>query len=261
VDGRGVSPLVVGAALLSLLLFARALVRLRRRGRSDLAGWDRAALFAAGIVVLLLPLGTPLAGSSLSGHMLEHVLVGDLGPALVLLAVRGPLLFFLLPPVVTRTVARRAPLRRVAVLLLRPWVALAVWAAAYAGWHVPAAYDYAVAHEPAHGLQHLSFLVAGLLVWAQLVDPAGRRLLSVGERLAFAGLVFAFGQILGDVLLLAGQPLYESYVGDADALEDQQLAGVVMMVEQLLTLGTCAVLLVRSCLRVPGRVPARAARA
>ncbi len=258
--GWDVSPLLLGAALLALLQFGRAFVRLRRRGRRDHAGWDRAALFAAGLAVSVLPLVSPLAGSSLSGHMLEHVLVADVGPALLLLAIRGPLLFFLLPPLAARSVARRGSLRRAVALLARPWVAVALWAIAYAGWHVPAAYDYALAHEPVHGLQHLSFLVAGALVWTQLVDPAGRRALSVGARLALAGTIFAFGQMLSEVLLLASQPLYPAYAGGADALRDQQLAGLVMMVEQLVALGTCAVLLVRSCLRLPVRPAAAAAR-
>jgi cytochrome c oxidase assembly factor CtaG len=132
---------------------------------------------------------------------------------------------------------------------VRPWVALAAWAAVYAGWHVPAAYDYAVAHESAHALQHVSFVAAGFLVWTQLVDPAGRRALSIGGRLAFAGALFAFGQVLSDVFLIATEPLYATYAADPSALKDQQLAGVVMMFEQLLTLGALAILLVRSCLQ------------
>ena len=86
---------------------------------------------------------SPLAGESLAGHMLEHVLIGDAAVALLVLAVRGPLLFFLLPPLAARSVARRAPLRAAAAALARPWVALAAWALVYAAWHVPAAYDYA----------------------------------------------------------------------------------------------------------------------
>ncbi len=234
---------------MALLRFGHAFVRLRRRGRSDHAGWDRAALFAAGVALATLPLISPLEGSSLSGHMLEHVLIGDAAAALLLLAVRGPLLFFIIPPLAARSVARRAPLRAAAGLLSRPWFALTAWACAYAGWHVPAAYDYAVAHEQVHLVEHLSFVAVGLLVWTQLVDPAGRRTLSVGARLAFAGALFVFGQVLSDLLFLAPEPLFRSYAGDVSALRDQQLAGLVMMVEQLLTLGICAVLLVRSSLR------------
>jgi putative membrane protein len=244
-DGWDASPLVLGAALLALVQFGRAFVRLRRRGRTDHAGWDRAALFAAGVAVSVIPLVSPLAGESLSDHMLEHVLVGDLGPALVLLAVRGPLLFFLVPAVATRLVVRRPALRAGFSVLARAWVAVAFWGAAYAAWHVPATYDLAAGNEAIHTAQHLSFVLAGMLLWAQLVDPAGRRI-SVGSRLAVAGAIFVLGQVLGDVFLLAGQPLYETYSSRDGALEDQQLAGLLMMVEQLVVLGAFAFLAVRS---------------
>jgi cytochrome c oxidase assembly factor CtaG len=191
--------------------FARAFVRLRRRGRSDHASWARAALFATGLALGVAPLVTPLGGASLTGHMLEHVLIADVA--------------------------------------VRPGPALAVWACVYAAWHVPAAYDYAVAHESVHAAEHLSFVVAGFLVWTLLVDPAGRQALSLGARLAVAGAVFAFGQVLGNLFLLAPAPLFAAYAADPSALRDQQLAGVVMMAEQLLTLGSCAVLLVRAALR------------
>jgi putative membrane protein len=249
--------LVAAVAAAAALRFGHAFARLRRRGRSDHAGLDRVALFAAGLALVVLPLVSPLADESLTGHMLEHLLIGDAGIALLVLSVRGPLLFFLLPPAATRTVARRGPLRRTAGLLARPWVALAAWASAYAFWHVPAAYDYAVRNELAHIAEHATFVAAGLLAWTQLVDPAGRRALSAAARIAFAGALFAFGQILGDLLLLAPEPLFSSYGDGADAVKDQQLAGLVMMVEQLLALGTCAALLVRSSMR-PHRTPAHA---
>ena len=99
--------------------------------------------------------------------------------------------------------------------------------------------------------------LAGFLVWTQLVDPAGRRTLTLAGRLAFAGALFACGQILSDLLLLAPSPLFPAYGAGAAALHDQQLAGVVMMAEQVLALGTCAVLLLRSSLR-RAPVPVRA---
>jgi hypothetical protein len=43
------------------------------------------------------PLDEAGDGYLLSAHMLQHVLIGDAAPALALVALRGPLLFFLLP--------------------------------------------------------------------------------------------------------------------------------------------------------------------
>ena len=182
--------------------------------------------------------------------MLEHVLIGDLAPALLLVAIRGPLTFFLLPPWVLRPLARAAPLRAFLRYLLRPGVALAVWALVFAFWHVPAAYDLTLENRLVHDLEHVTFVLAGILVWSQLVDPARRRELTVGGRLALAAVLFAAGQILAYVLIFSFSPLYGPYAAQDERLfglsplTDQRLAGVVMMSEQLLTLGLCAVFLV-----------------
>jgi putative membrane protein len=248
------APAIVGAAVIGLLLFAHGFLRLRRRGRTDHAGWSRAVLFLAGLLCATLPLVSPLGTAGdrlLSAHMLEHMLVGDAAPALLLLAVRGPLLFFFIPAAVLRAFGQIAPLRALLGFLLRPRVSLTAWVLVFAAWHVPAAYDLTLRSQPVHDLEHASFVLAGLLAWSQLVDPARRRALSLARRLAFAGALFGFGQLLSDVLLLAPHALYPAYAAQPDrllgltALKDQQLAGLVMMVEQTLTLGACALLLFR----------------
>jgi cytochrome c oxidase assembly factor CtaG len=248
------APLVLGAAAFASWRFAHGFLRLRRRGRRDHAGWGRAALFAAGLALATLPLVSPLdaaADRRFSAHMLQHVLVGDAAPALLLVSLRGPLLAFVLPVALGRGFG--------AVDRLPVWAALTAWAVAIGAWHVPAAYDAALAHSVLHDLEHASFVVAGLLVWTQLVDPGRRRRLSVAQRLAFAGGLFVLGQLLADVLFLAG-PLYPAY-GSAT---DQQLAGLVMMVEQTVALGVFAGLVLRGAFgssalrRRPGRLPATA---
>src|SRR5215212_8372307 len=124
-------PAVLIGAVVAAVLFAQAFVRLRRR-RPYHASWSRVALFAAGLALLVLPLVSPLdhVGDEelLSAHMLQHVLIGDAAPALLVTAVRGPLLFFLLPPFLLRPLASFGPLRAVLSVLLRPLVSLGLWA-------------------------------------------------------------------------------------------------------------------------------------
>ena len=239
------------AAVVAALLFAQAVVRLRRRGRADLAGWDRVALFAAGLGVTVFALVGPLDRIAdeklLSAHMAQHVLIGDLGPALMITALRGPLLVFFLPAAVLAPIARSTRVRAVLGTLLRPRVAFGLWAANLAFWHIPYMYDLALEHENLHYFEHFCWMVCGVLVWTLLVDPGSHKRLTVGARVALAAAMFATGQILTDVLVFSFTPLYPWYHGahGLSALADQQVAGLVMMVEQLLTLGVCVALLLR----------------
>jgi len=254
-------PAVVTAAALSAALFTHGWLRLRRRGRRDLASWGRAALFGLGLAAALAALTTPIDSIGetdlLSMHMLQHVLIGDLSPALLVTAVRGPLLVFLLPARLLGPLAR-SPLRALLGVLLRPPVALALWATNLALWHIPRFYDAALRHPLLHDAEHLCWVLAGLLAWTLLVDPGSHRRLSVGGRVATAAAMFAAGQVLGDVLVFTFHVIYAPYGRGAyglSPLTDQQLAGVVMMVEQLLTLGTLVALLLRARVRV-GRLAA-----
>jgi cytochrome c oxidase assembly factor CtaG len=247
-------PTVLVGAALAVVLFAQAFVRLRRR-RPDHAPWSRPLLFGAGLALLVLPLVSPLdhVGDEelLSAHMLQHVLIGDAALALLVVAVRGPLVFFLLPPPVLRPLASFRPLRAALSVLLRPLVSLGLWGLAFIAWHVPTAYDYAAAHPLVHDLEHLSFVVAGVLAWTQLVDPARHGRLRRPQRVFFALGMLALAQPIVDVLLFNTGPVYPRYEGvdGLSALTDQRLAGVVMMVEQLLALGICVALLLRPYLK------------
>ncbi len=247
-------PAVLIGAVVAAALFAQAFVRLHRR-RAEHAPWTRAALFAAGLALLVLPLVSPLdeAGDErlLSAHMLQHVLIGDAAAALLVVAVRGPLVFFLLPPALLRPLAGFRPLRAFLSLLLLPLVTLGLWGAAILVWHVPSVYDYAAANPFVHDLEHLTFVVTGVLAWTQLVDPARHERLRRPQRILFALAMLVLAQPVVDLLLFSSEPRYERYANPADELfgisplTDQRLAGTVMMVEQLLTLGVCVALLLR----------------
>lgn len=250
-------PLVLSAVSLALVL--SAVVRLRRRGRGDLAPWWRFGVFAAAVALVCVVLFSPIdaigENELLSVHMLQHVVLGDLAPALAIVALRGPLLFFVLPAVVLGVLARTAWVRSLFAFLAFPVTSYLVWVSALAFWHLPPAYELAVGNPLAHDLEHLSFLVGGGLIWFQLVDPARRRVLSTNGRLFFLLLVFAAGQALGITLVAQPDPIYASY----DHLHegrfgltpeaDQDYAGIVMMGEQIVTLGICAAVLVRLHMR------------
>jgi cytochrome c oxidase assembly factor CtaG len=238
---------VVLGATLATALFLQAFARLRRR-RAERAPWSRLALFAIGLALAVLPLVSPLdaAGDDylLSAHMLQHVLIGDAAPLFLVLAVRGPLAFFLLPPRVLRPLAGSRELRAGLAFLLRPLVSFSLWAVAILAWHVPAAYDAALAHPTVHVLEHVSFVIAGTLAWMQLIDPARHGRLTRGGRIGFAFGLLVVGHPVADVLLFTPHVVYAPYAHQQDRLlglgvvTDQRVAGAVMVAEQLLTLGS-----------------------
>jgi len=246
-------PAVLLPAAILLGLFLQAWIRLRRRGRSDHAPAWRLVAFVAGLTLGVLALVSPLDAIAeeylLSGHMLQHVVIGDAAPALILLSVSGPLVFFLLPSHVLGPLARSRPLRHLLGVLGRPGVALGVWCAVLAAWYVPALYEAALRDQLVHDLEHVFLILAGVLVWYQLVDPARRAVLTRGGRLGLAVCLFAAGQVLSSVLLFSNRVLYGTYslqderLLGLSALTDQRLAGAVMMAEQALTLGTLAAFL------------------
>jgi putative membrane protein len=255
-------PLVLGGAALALALYLRAWIRLRRRGRADRASIGRLLLFTSGVALATLALVSPIDPIGerylLSVHMLQHVLLGDSAPALILLGLRGPLSLLIVPRPVLRRLARLTWLRRAGSRLLRPAVALGLWVLVYAGWHIPAAYDAALAQTWVHNLEHLSFLIVGLLVWTLLIQPFPHPRHSLRIRMLVALLLFALGTVLADTLILTPHTIYHPYAVQPDRLwglsplTDQRLAGAVMMFEQLVTVGICLAFLVRAYRRKQG---------
>lgn len=251
-------PLVLAAALVAVAFFLHGWLRLHRR-RPELAPWARIPIFAAGVAATVLAIVSPLdrIGERYlqSAHMLQHVLIADLGIALTLLAVRGPLTVFFLPRNLLAPLARSGPLRRAVGFLLRPGVSYAVWVLVLVGWHVPAFYEAALDSKLWHDLQHLSFVLGGLLVWTQIIDPGRHERLSLGERLGYTALVFWTGQILAYVILFGFRPVFRTYEDQPvrllglSPLTDQKLAGLVMMVEQALTVGVAFVVLLAASRR------------
>jgi cytochrome c oxidase assembly factor CtaG len=203
-------------------------------------------LFAAGLAAGLLAVGVfhESAEESASAHMLQHVLLGDLAPALLLTALRWPLAVVVVPLTVRRLLAYRS-----VQAVLRPAPSLAIWAALLWLWHVPVVYDAALAYEWLHPIQHACFLLGGLLLWNQLVDPLRRRHLSLWGSLAFALVAMVVAQMLVAMLILSYRPLY-SY-GSAS---DQSLAGLVMALEQFATLGVFAYFRLRTHFRAPAPI-------
>ena len=230
------------AVLAPLALLAVIYVRRFREARKEAGGrgatWLHALAFAGSMLALLGALVTPVDGIGedylFSAHMLQHVLLGDIAPLLLLLS---------LSRVILRPVTRRLMrLERALGPLASPWTAIAVWLGTMYLWHIPALYDAAVEHPLLHALEHFSFFAAGIALWWPLVQPIPMRraltgLQPLGYIAAAKGGLAALGLFLA-WSPTAHYPWYEDAprIWGLTAVEDQNVAGVIMMVEQSMTL-------------------------
>lgn len=237
-------------AILAVAALGGAYLARWRRVREDPAArpgdapvW-RLICFQGGLLCTLIALVSPvdaLAEQLFSMHMVQHVLLLDATPILLILGLTRVLLRPL-----TRTVQA---VERRAGALAQPAFAAGLYIAVIWTWHIPAAYDAALRHPALHLLEHASFLLAGSLYWWHLLSPIRARL-----RLGGMGPVFymaatkLFVGALGMGLAFAPSALYPYYVHHAhvwglSAGADQSLAGLVMAVEQSLVMGTALVAL------------------
>ena len=234
-------PLQVVPTVLLAVLYARRVRTLRARG-TTVPGW-RIGLFATGIVLLLAALVSPLhaLGEQLfSFHMLQHVLLGDLAPLALLAGLTGPIL----RPVLTFLHRLR--------FLANPLVALPLWALNLYAWHLPFLYDAAVRHDSVHALEHLCFFTGGVIMWLPVLEtlPAPEWF-GTGAKLGYIAVVRAVETVLGNVFFWAGATFYPVYehrqrLWGLSPLEDQGLAGAVMMIEgSIVTLVALAWLFLR----------------
>lgn len=221
--------IALGCAAFAYGLRVRALWRHPRDARR-LPAW-RAACFGLALSALGAALVGPLdalAATSFSMHMVQHMLIMAVAaPLLALGAPMAPLLRGS-PPVVRRWLLGRA------AALTRPFVAFLLHGLTVWFWHAPGPYEAALASEPVHVLEHGSFLFTALLFWYSLLH-AGRNAAAHHGAGAFWSLATVMHSgLLGALLTFATTPLYPSYRHAAPfgwtALEDQQLAGLVMWV-------------------------------
>jgi cytochrome c oxidase assembly factor CtaG len=213
VDPLPALPVLAGAGA-----YALRVRTLRRRGRAPAA--RRQAWFCAGIAVLLAALVPPIDTASDTKfwvHMSQHLLLGDIGPLLIVLGLDGALLRPLL------AVGGAWHLRFAA----GPVFALSCWILVLSAWHLPGAYDAALHHGWVHALEHFSFFVAGALMWAAVVEPLpGPAWFGTGAKAVYTLVIRAVGAAIASVFIWSNTAFYDGY-----GVHDQRIGGLIMFTE------------------------------
>lgn len=251
-------PLVVVGLVAAAWLYARGVRRLWGGGRGRGVGPRQVAAFYAGLASIALALVSPiegLAGSLVSGHMAQHLLLLVPAPALLVYASPGLVLSAGLPDSARRAASSlRKPSgapRRIAAVLTAAGAAVSLHVATMWIWHLPGPYGAAVVDDGLHAFEHASFLGTALLFWSLVVRPRGRPRRAYPVALVGVLVVWMLSGGLGALLTFSATPLYPELAHHAaewgmSALSDQQLAGAVMWVPAgFAYLVTMAVLFVR----------------
>jgi putative membrane protein len=198
-------------------------------------GW---LLAGAGLFYLTLasPVDTLADGYLFSAHMLQHLLLLLIVPALLWLSLSPA-------PPVARAASGFWP--RAGRILSHPAIAWPLGVGGMWLWHVPALCNAAVTNEWIHRLQHASLLLMGLNFWAPIIGPWTRQRLSPP-----AGMLYLFSACLGCTVLgiiIAFSPveICSVYLNPMDRLgilpllqnqwgltpaRDQQIGGLLMWV-------------------------------
>ena len=124
-------------------------------------------------------------------------------------------------------------LSRVWARLTSPMSAFVLYAVALWIWHLPALYDAALEHEPIHLIEHACFFGTATVFWWGIAHGRYGRV-GYGAAVVYVFATAVHSGVLGALLTFAPHVLYAPYqlrhpAGPA-ALEDQQLAGLLMWI-------------------------------
>ncbi len=235
-------PVLTLVIVLTGCVYLRGWLAIRRTRAAQFTGL-RLSSFLLGLAVLWIAIASPLdnfADVLLSAHMVEHLLLMSAVPPLLLLGwpvvpmLRGLPSWILRP--VLGPLLRLAALRRVGRWLISPPVSWWAMNVTFIGWHVPAAYDFALSHERWHDFEHICFLATSLLFWWCIIRPWPIQKSEYGWGILFylisADLV---NTAISAFLAFCDWPVYSYYLTQPNPLHvsrlsDQILGAVIMWV-------------------------------
>ena len=244
---------------MSALLYGVGLFRLwRRAGVGHGVSFGQVACFILGWCATAVPAVTALhvlGRQVFVLHMIEHEILMVVAAPLLIMARPLPVFLWGLPVSARRSV-RVATHSGPAQVLWRwltqssnatPLQAVVLWA-----WHWPPFFQTALLHEPAHILQHLSFLTTALLFWWSVLAQQALRAGPVTAALALFVTTLHTSLLGAWVTFSRGFWYSEPYLGAFCGLsraQDQQLAGLLMWIPASLIYVGVALYLVSTMFR------------
>jgi putative membrane protein len=210
---------VIGLTALGWLYFRRA-----RAAEGIGPSTAQRVGFTSGLLLLFVILNGPLHDLSdfylFSGHMVQHLIMELIVPPLLITGTPGWMLRPALQWPIVRWLAPR---------ITTGAMAFAIFNLTLCAWHIPALYNLALLHHNVHIMQHLTFLVASVLMWWPFLSP-----LPELPRLSFPG------QMLYCFLMTLPMSVVAIYIAMADTVlyplyaSSPRLWGITPKMDQLI---------------------------
>ncbi len=231
---------IVGTATAAYLYWRGRRTASPALGRA--AAWDHGdTAFTLGLGALVVALVSPIAYFDITlqwDHMLQHVLLLLVAPPLILLGdpFRTAWAGYLAAQGRPAAIATSRPARVAGILHSGGKAATMVvllFSVNLLFWHIPSVYNTTLRIASIHDLEHLTFLVLGLLFWDQVITVFGTtsRLSLLGRAwVVLAGMGISW--LLAVAIGYATHPLYAYPVptGGLSLVADQEIAAGVMWV-------------------------------
>ena len=217
---------VVGLTVLGWLYFRQA-----RSAKGDGPSTGQRIAFCSGLLLLFLILNGPLHDLSdfylFSGHMVQHLIMELVVPPLLIAGTPGWMLRPALQWPIVRWLAPR---------ITTGAMAFAIFNITLCFWHIPALYNLALLHHNVHIVQHLTFLIASVLMWWPFMSP-----LPELPRLSFPGqMLYCFlmtipMSVVAIYIAMADTVLYPLYASSPrlwgiSPKMDQLIGGLIMWI-------------------------------
>jgi putative membrane protein len=237
-----IPPWVTCALVAAGLVYVRGWLALRRTRPETIPVW-RLLSFLAGIFAIFVAVSSPLDTYSeilLFMHMAQHFVLISVAPPLIVLGcplvpmLRGlprPIVRAIGGPLLRSAVAHRA--KELFSRLPFAWLAMNL---TYVGWHIPKAYEFALASENWHNFEHFCFFATSIVFWWPILQPWPlRRRFNSWMIIPYLLTSDLVNTGLSAFLCFSGRLFYPSYAlvdrpFGFDALKDQIAAGAFMWV-------------------------------
>jgi cytochrome c oxidase assembly factor CtaG len=254
-DHWSFDPFLVGVALV-VLVHARGLSRMlsavSRAGRPTRPWVVQAVLWWTGLLVLVLAVVSPVdywSGTYLTAHVVQHLMLAFVAPALVVLGAPWLPVLRGLPRPVARAYGRmlqrlhavrpggRSWRTAAAVVAVcsRPWTSVVAFNTVMVFWHLPGPFDLAEGNDVLHiWAVHGAFFGLGVALWLQVFEsrpfrpvlqPAGRLLALVTTNATMVLIAMTLVMFSHDLY-----PWYSLVVTPEVQAADQQVGGGILWV-------------------------------